>query len=259
MPYYTFNIYSTKKDVLTKQFTTQDCLDLHYLLANRDYVGVDIFCQLKFEEYSNVNAKLDSFDKFLYLLSQKILSHSFDTSVIHSNSESNSKITKIISLVKIYNEVTEKIFKLSGKFVEGSLEVEYTIPQDLSCSNFFNYKSVKLNKEIKELSIISEIPLTSLPVELYNQLETMQLKNSEIRASEYFSTSFLKPLTFSNESFLFLLTFIYSENVVEFLSLSYTLNKNFNISFEHIKSITMRELYMLVDTVNKSVQDKNKK
>ena len=30
------------------------------------------------------------------------------------------------------------------------------------------------NKEIKELSIISEIPLTSLPVELYNQLETMR-------------------------------------------------------------------------------------
>ena len=87
----------------------------------------------------------------------------------------------------------------------------------------------------------------------------MQLKNSEIIASEYFSSSFLKPLTFSNESFLFLLTFIYSENVVDFLSLTYTLNKNFNISFEHIKSITMRELYMLVDTVNKSVQDKNKK
>ena len=155
--------------------------------------------------------------------------------------------------------MTEKIFKLSGKFVEGSLEVEYTIPQDLSYGNFFNYKSVKLNKEIKELSIISEIPLPSLPVELYNQLETMQLKNSEIIASEYFSSSFLKPLTFSNESFLFLLTFIYSENVVDFLSLTYTLSKNFNISFEHIKSITMRELYMLVDTVNKSVQDKNKK
>ena len=107
MPYYTFNIYSTKKDVLTKQFTTQDCLDLHYLLANRDYVGVDIFCQLKFEEYSNVNAKLDSFDKFLYLLSQKILSHNFDTSVIHSNSESNSKITKIIT--KAVREIIIKI------------------------------------------------------------------------------------------------------------------------------------------------------
>lgn len=259
MPYYTFNIYSTKKDVLTKQFTTQDCLDLHYLLANRDYVGVDIFCQVKFEEYSNVNVKLNSFDKFLYLLSQKILSHNFDTSVIHSNSESNSKITKIISLVKIYNEVTEKSFQISGKFEEGSLQVEYTIPQDLSCSNFFNYKSVKLNNEIKELSIISEIPLPSLPVELYNQLETMQLKNSEIIASEYFSSSFLKPLTFSNESFLFLLTFIYSENIIEFLSLSYTLSKDFNISFEHIKSITMRELYMLVETVNKSIQDKKKK
>lgn len=259
MPYYTFNIYSSKKDVLSKQFTTQDCLDLHYLLANQDFVGVDIFCQLKFEEYTKDVSRLNSFDKFLYLFSQKILSHNFDTSVIHSNSESGSKVTKVISLVKIYNEITDKVFKLSGKFEEGALEIEYCVSNNLSDKKIINFNSVKLNKESKDLSVISDVPLLSLPVKLYNQLEDMQHKNSEVISSEYFKSSFLKPLTFSNESFLFLLSFIYSESIADFFSLNYNLNKDFSVSFEHIKTITMRELYMLVETINKNIQEKKKK
>ena len=258
MPYYTFNVYSTKKDILTKQFTTQDCIDLHFLLANEDFIGVDMFCQTKYEEYTKDNTKLNSFDKFLFLFSQKILSHSFDTNIIIQNKDAESKITKKTSLVKIYNEISEKIFILKGSYVEGCVEIEYGIPANLSSKNNVILYSLKTDTEHKVLSESDNKDLPSLPIKLYTQIQDMQLKNNEIIISSYFSDSFLRPLMFSNECFLYILNFIYQENVADYFSLSYNLNKEFNVGFDHIKTITMRELYLLVDTINKITQEKKK-
>jgi hypothetical protein len=101
--------------------------------------------------------------------------------------------------------------------------------------------------------------MSLLPVKLYRELQEMQHKNNKLIKSEYFQSNFLRELTFTNECFLYLLDFIYSENVADFFSLTYNMNKDFSIEYSHIKSITMRELYLLVDTINKSVQDKKKK
>ena len=87
----------------------------------------------------------------------------------------------------------------------------------------------------------------------------MQHENNKIIKSEYFASNFIRELTFSNECFLYFLDFIYSENVADFFNLSFNLSKDFSVEYEHIKSITMRELYLLIDTINKSVQDKKKK
>ena len=52
MSYYTFKVYSTKEDILSKQFSAQDCIDLNFLLNNKDYLGVDRFCEEKFKNYT---------------------------------------------------------------------------------------------------------------------------------------------------------------------------------------------------------------
>lgn len=258
MPYYTFNIYSTKKDVLTKQFTTQDCIDLHFLLANEDYIGVDMFCQTKFEEYSKDTTILNSFDKFLYLLSQKILSHSFDTNIIIQRADSDSKITKKTSLVRIYNEISDKKYILNGTYTEGDMEIKYSIPQNLACKSDIVLYSIKNSTENKIINEIDNKDLPSLPVKLYALIQNMQLKNNNFIESEYFQSNFLRQLTFSNECFLYILNFIYQENIAEYYSLSYNLNKEFSVGYDHIKTITMRELYLLVDTINKIIQEKKK-
>lgn len=260
MPYYTFKIYSTEKNVLTKHFTTQDCIDLHFLLANEDYIGVDLFSQQKFEKYSKDNTKLTAFDKFLYLFSQKIISHSFDTSVVHSTAGSDTKITKLVSLVKIYNEISDSKFILSEKFKDGDLEIEYGAPYNLCDKKNINFYSVKVgDKKYEDVEQYNYTDLSFLPVKLYTKLQNMQLNNNKIIKSEYFQSNFLRELTFTNECFLYFLNFIYNENVADFYSLTYNMSKDFNVNFNHIKSITMRELYLLVDTINKSVQEKNKK
>ena len=169
MPYYTFKIISSGKNVLTKQFSTQDCIDLHFLLANEDYVGVDLFCQLKFEEYANDKTKLNSLDKFLFLVSQKIISHTFDTSVVHSIQGNESKITKIVSLVNIYNPISDTIFKQRDLFSEGALQIEYGIPflkyHSLLCKKKFilfitftlSLKKILLNCRVLENMFSSQI------------------------------------------------------------------------------------------------------
>lgn len=260
MPYYTFKIYSTEKNVLTKHFTTQDCVDLHFLLANEDYIGVDLFCQLKFEEYSKDKTKLTAFDKFLFLFSQKIISHSFETSVVHSTTGSETKITKLVSLVRIYNEICDSKFTLSEKYNDGDLEIEYGVPYNLCDKKNINFYSVRVgDKKYEDVEQYDYSDLSFLPVKLYTKLQNMQLNNNKIIKSEYFQSNFIRELTFTNECFLYFLNFIYSENVADFYSLTYNMNKDFNVHYDHIKSITMRELYLLVDTINKSVQDKNKK
>jgi len=260
VPYHTFKVYSSGKNVLTKQFTTQDCIDLHFLLANQDFTGVDLFCQAKYEEYSKDNTKLNSLEKFLYLFSQKILSHSFDTSVVHKMKDSETKLTKLVNLVKIYNSVSDAIFQTKGSFTEGDLQIEYGIPFNLADKNYYSFYSIKVkDKELTNVESLETTTMSFLPVKLYRELQEMQLKNNKLIKSEYFQSNFLRELTFTNECFLYLLDFIYSENVADFFSLTYNMNKDFNVDYSHIKSITMRELYLLVDTINKSVQDKKKK
>lgn len=260
MPYYTFKVYSTGKNVLTKQFTTQDCIDLHFLLANQDFIGVDLFCQSKFEEYSKDSTRLNALDKFLYLFSQKIISHNFDTSVVHKIKDSETKLTKLVNLVRIYNAVSDSVFQTSGNFTEGDLQIEYGIPFDLADKNYYSFYSIKVkDKELTNIESLEPTAMSFLPVKLYRNLQEMQLKNNKIIKSEYFQSNFLRELTFTNECFLYLLDFIYSENVADFFSLTYNMNKDFNVDYSHIKSITMRELYLLVDTINKSVQEKKKK
>lgn len=260
MPYYTFKIYSSGKNVLSKQFSTQDCIDLHFLLANEDYTGVDLFCQLKFEEYTNDKTRLNSLDKFLFLVSQKIISHTFDTSVVHSIQGSETKLTKLVSLVKIYNTISDISFKVKNVFSEGNLQIEYGIPYDLADKKSFNFYSIKLGDvEYKDVNEYDCSSLSFLPVKLYMDLQNMQLENNKKIKSEYFQSNFIRELTFSNECFLYFLDFIYSENVADFFSLTYNMNKDFGVAFSHLKSITMRELYLLVDTINKSTQDKKKK
>ena len=260
MPYYTFKIISSGKNVLTKQFSTQDCIDLHFLLANEDYIGVDLFCQLKFEEYTNDKTKLNSLDKFLFLVSQKIISHTFDTSVVHSIQGNESKITKIVSLVNIYNPVSDTIFKQRDVFTEGKLKIEYGIPYNLADKKNFNFYSIKIgDAEYTDVSEYDCSSLSFLPVKLYMDLNNMQLENDKKIKSEYFKSNFLREFTFTNECFLYFLDFIYSENVAEYFNLTYTLSKDYKVEYGHIKSITMRELYLLVDTINKSAQDKKKK
>lgn len=259
MPYYTFKIISSGKNVLTKQFSTQDCIDLHFLLANEDYVGVDLFCQLKFEEYANDKTKLNSLDKFLFLVSQKIISHTFDTSVVHSIQGNESKITKIVSLVNIYNPISDAIFKQRDTFSEGTLQIEYGIPFNLADKKNFNFYSIKLGDvEVKDVNEYDCTSLSFLPVKLYMDLNNMQLENNKKIKSEYFKSNFLRELTLSNECFLYFLNFIYSESVANFFSLSHTLSKDYRVEYSHIKSITMRELYLLVDTINTSAQEKKK-
>lgn len=260
MPYYTFKVYSTEKSVLTKQFTTQDCIDLHFLLANEDYTGVDLFCQLKFEEYTNDKTRLNSLDKFLYLFSQKIISHSFDTSVVHSFPDNGAKVTKVVSLVKIYNNISDSKFTLSGKFKEGNVVIEYGVPFNLSDKSNFSFYSVTVNNETyPEIEKYSCTDFSFLPVKLYTDLQNMQIENNKIIKSEYFQSCFIRELTFTNECFLYILDFIYSENVADFFKLAYNISKDFGISHSHTKSVTMRELYLLVDTINKSVQEKKNK
>lgn len=259
MPYYTFKVYSTEKNVLTRQFSTQDCIDLHFLLANQDYTGVDMFCQLKYEEYSKDSTKLTALDKFLYLFSQKIISHSFDTSVVHKTKDSETTLTKLVSLVKIYNTISDAKFKTNGRFTEGKLCIEYGVPYNLADINYFTFYSIKLDGEEIAIDISDCSSLSFLPVKLYMSLQNMQLENNKLIKSEYFQSNFLRELTFTNECFLYLLDFIYSENVAEYFTLTYNMNKDFSVEYSHIKSITMRELYLLVDTINKSVQEKKKK
>jgi hypothetical protein len=262
VPYYTFKLASSKKSVLTKQFTTQDCIDLHFLLANKDIQGVDAFCEKKFVEYTGESVSLNCLDKFLYLFSQKILSHSFFTTVVHStkvNGE-NKKTPRKVNLVNIYNSISDAEFKQKDVFEQGDLRIEYGIPVNLSDSKLFNFYSVQVgnikNSKINEFDCSS---MSFLPLRLYRDILEMQTNNSKIIKSEYFEKNFLTELEFNNSSFLFILDFIYSENVGDFYTLSFTMCKDHNISFEHIKSVTMRELYLLVDTINKDVQEKKQK
>ena len=262
MPYYTFKLASSKKSVLTKQFTTQDCIDLHFLLANKDIQGVDAFCEKKFFEYTGEIVLLHSLDKFLYLFSQKILSHSFFTTVVHSIKEKGTtkKNPIKINLVKIYNLISDSQFKLKDVFEEGDLKIEYGIPHNLSDSKLFNFYSVQIGDiKYSEINEYDCSTMSFLPLRLYQDILEMQTKNSKLIKSEYYEKNFLTELEFNNSSFLFLLDFIYSENVGDFYTLTFTMCKDHNISYEHIKSITMRELYLLVDTINKDVQEKKQK
>lgn len=260
MPYYTFKFYSTEKNVLTKQFTTQDCIDTHFLLANQDFVGLDLFCQVKYEEYTNDKTKLNSLDKFLYLFSQKIISHSFDTSVVHSIQGSETKMTKLVSLVKIYNDISDSKFTILQKFSEGNLRIEYGIPLNLSDSKNFTFYSIEVgDTAYKDIDSFNFSDFSFLPVKLYRNLQYMQLENNKKIKSEYFQANFIRELTFTNECFLYILDFIYSENVADFFHLTYNLSKDFGVNHSFIKSVTMRELYLMVDTINKSTQDKKKK
>lgn len=258
MPYYSFKVYSTRKTVLTKQFTTQDCLDLHFLLANKDYIGVDIFCQQKYEEYSNDKTRLNCFDKFLYLFSQKILSHTFDLVVSHQGEK--EKIKKYVSLVKLYNDIESCSFKLKESYKQGDLEIIYGIPYDLNCSNNYIFYSIKTNNCVYEnIENLDSNTASSLPIKLYTNIQNMQVENNKKINSKYFEQCFLKELDFSNNTFLYFLDFIYSENVGDFFMLCYNLNKEFHVHFNHIKTITMRELFLLVDTINTSIKEKKAK
>lgn len=260
MPYYTFNVYSHNKNVLTKQFTTQDCFDVHFLLANNDYEGIDLFCQQKFEEYSNSKLKLNCLDKFLFLFSQKIISHNFDINLSHSIPGVEKKTTIVTSLVKIYNTISDSKFTLCKKFTEGNVEIEYGIPYSIASNRDYCFYKINVNsKEYRDLEQYDTDTMSFLPVKLYRELIKMQQENNKIIESTYFKNCFLTDLKFSNECFLYLLNFIYTENVGDYFSLCYNLSKDYGVDYNHIKSITMRELYLLVDTINKIVQEKNKK
>lgn len=257
MPYYTFKVYSTEKNVLTKQFSSRDCIDLHFLLANKDYEGVDLFCQKKYEEYTNDNTLLNSLDKFLYLFSQKILSHNFDTTVIHTYEASKTKITKTISLVKIYNDISECKFTLQSCYKEGNVKIEFGIPKKLSDIKNLNFYSISVeDKVFNNVDKYDCTDLSFLPVKLYRIIQNWQQENNKKIKSEYFKSSFIRELSFTNECFLYILDFIYNENVADFFDLSYTLSKDFGIDHNFIKNTTMRELYLLVDTININTKKK---
>ncbi len=258
MPYYTFKVPSTNKNVLAKQFTTQDCIDLHFLLANQDIEGVDLFCEKKFLEYTNCSDKLNSLDKFLFLFSQKIISHNFDISVNHVSSN-NSKMTIVINLVNIYNKISDTKFIINETYTESNLEIEYGIPFNLSSKQNVALYKIKTNEGVFEnLDNYSSSIINELPYKMSLQINKMIVKNNELMSFDYFKKSFLRDLELNNECFLFILDFIYTENVGNFFSLCFNLCKEYNINYEHIITITMRELQLIVDTINKINQEKKK-
>jgi len=258
VPYYTFKVPSTNKNVLAKQFTTQDCIDLHFLLANQDFEGVDLFCEKKFLEYTSCNCRLNSLDKFLFLFSQRILSHSFDISVNHVGSN-DEKTTVTVSLVNIYNSIADTKFIINEIYKESNLEIEYGIPYNLSSKQRVNLYKIKTDKETFYDLNDKENFLEELPYQMNKQVNNMLLKNNELIKLEYFKKSFLRDLELNNECFLFILDFIYTENVGNHFTLSFNLCKEYNINYEHIKSITMRELQLIIDTINIINQEKKKK
>lgn len=257
MPYYTFKIPSLNKNVLAKQFTTEDCIDLHFLLANEDYEGVDLFCEKKFVEYTGCLTQINSIDKFLFLFSQKILSHSFEINVNHV-SENEKKLTVRIDLVRIYNFISDLNFITTQTYKDKDLEIEYGVPLNLSCKELISLYKLKINDETIQIDNKIDYSLEDLPLEMHNQISKMIDKNNESIKLDYFKSSFLRNLELSNQCFLFILDFIYTENVGSFFSLKFNLSKEYNISYEHIKSITMRELQLLVDTINTNNQEKKK-
>ena len=258
MPYYTFRINSTEKNVLTKTFNTRDYFDLHFLLAGQDFIGVDLFCEAKFKEYTKNDTQLNCFDKFLYLFSQKVVSHESDISIVQTINE--EKTTKIISLAKIYNEICDLKFKTRDVFVEGDLKLEFGIPNNLSDKRNVVFYDLELkNNKIENITDYDLITLSFLPVKLYKQISQLQQSNNKNIASEYFYTCFLRDLSFDTETFLYMLNFIFNENVSNFYDLAFKLNKDFHVNYSYIDTITMRELSLLTETINKSIKDKKNK
>lgn len=257
MPYYTFKVPSTNKNVLAKQFSTQDCIDLHFLLANEDFEGVDLFCEKKFLEYTGCSEKINSLDRFLFLFSQKILSHTFDISVNHVITPEN-KTSVTISLVNIYNNISDKKFIFSQVYSDENIEIEYSIPTTLSSKQEISLQKIKVKDEVIEVKDSDSYNVEDLPFEVYNQASKMMEKNNELIKFDYFKKGFLRELEFNNQCFLFILDFVYTENVANYYHLLFNLCKEYNISFEHIKSTTMRELQLIVDTINTINQEKKK-
>lgn len=256
MSYYTFKVFSTKEDILTKQFSAQDCIDLNFLLNNKDNLGVDKFCEEKFKNYTGKDTKLTNFDKFLYLFSQKIMSHSYEVTVLHKRGE--EKINYVVNLVQLYNLIDSASFVTNQVYNDGCLVIEYGIPNDLSCVSNFLIKSIK-TPDKTFYNVTDPDVLAFLPVELYKEITKMQAKNNEIIKSSLYEDAFLRELTFTNDEFLYFLTFIYSENIENFYFLTYTLQKDYNISMSFCRSITLRDLYLIVDTINRDNNDKKNK
>ena len=259
MPFYTFRINSTERNVLTKTFTTQDYFDLHYLLAGQDYTGVDLFCQQKFEEYTKDKTKLNCFDKFLYLFSQKVVSHESEISIVHTV-EQGEKLNKLISLAKIYNDICDLKYQLKNTFEEGNLKLEVGVPVNLSDKRRLVIYSLQVNDLVINDTDRAEISsLSFLPVGLYRKILKMQLSNNNALNTLYFKECFLRDFTFDTECFLYILNFVYNENVSNFYDLTYKLNKDYSVNYSYMCTLTMRELYLLVETINKSVQEKKNK
>lgn len=257
MPYYTFKIPSLNKNVLAKHFSSRDCIDLHFLLANEDFEGVNLFCEKKFVEYTGCTETINSLDKFLFLFSQKILSHSFDINVNHV-STNESKTTIKINLVRIYNSISDSNFITKQTYKDKDLEIEYGIPLNLSNKEHISLYTIKINGVAINIDNSLDYKIDDLPVEMFKQVNKMLLKNNEMIKSDYFKSGFLRDLELSNSCFLFFLDFIFTENVASFFNLKFNLSKEYNINYEYIETISMRELQLLVDTINTNNQEKKK-
>jgi len=245
--YYSLSLPTKKETILSKTFNVEDILDINYLINNLDIPGLDLFTEKKFKEYTDIEYKLTSFDKFSYLYSQRIFSISEKMTLKYSEER-----TFTLSLPKLYNDLilNDFIFNKKVKYRDKEFEIKYPYS--------FNEKE-KLYAHTEDSL---RIPISELPVNCYKDIINFYNKNNSLIDQDYFKKVFNFDFILSNDIFLEILQFIFQENANSIFQNFFTLIHDYNYDIQSLKKFSLRELYLhilVVNNYNKNKQKERKK
>lgn len=244
MSVYSLTLPSIKKTFLSKGFTVQDCLDINFLINNEDKIGLDLYIQKKFLEYTDLDNELLAIDKFAYLFTQKIMSHD---PVLKLKSGENDSIS--VNLVQIYNDLMEKDFIKEQEITINNIKLVYGLPKSLNSDKSIQLYSVNGTK-------VEEDILDSLPAKIIKTISGFITKNNELINQSYYYDVFKSKFSLKNSEYFSFIKLLFTENIASLFHTLFILNKEYNLDIDFIRNFTQRDLYLYVLTVNKYVKDK---
>lgn len=248
MSYYSLTLPSKKEDILSKTFTIDDYISVIQLVNTDDIKGLDLFVEEKFKEYTKKDITLYSADKFAYLLAQRIISNNEKITL-----KTGTDSTFSLDLFKIYQDLLEHSFKIEEVIDYKGIKIKIGLPFSLSFKDNIQIHSIN-DKILRENSKASDLPQSA-----FNKITEFYNFNNNLIVQDYFSSIFKGKFTFNNESFLFLIKFIYGEDISSIYENFFTLCKGYNYDIGVMKGFTLRELYLHIILVNNYVKEQNKK
>jgi len=258
-----------KKFVRVEPLVNKHYLELSKFITNNDDEGISdylnyIVSEVLFEK--NVLNDLSNIDKFIIILSSKIISSGSKISILGTNN-----VKTEFSLSGIINNIVKKIkdFDYEKIITSDNLEITISLPKNLLIQDIDQiYKEIinkiKINdeciffnnlteKEKVDIMEIIPISLTGDIMDYINKIQDIFKNASIIQENLKMGMQNLTLNTFDNTLFVFI-KYLFGENLKNYYELQYILYTKLNMSLEHYMSITPNDCKIFINLYNEDMK-----